>query len=97
MTIGALAKAAGMGVENHPLLPARRLVAEPEKPYWKHPPLRRSGPLARLHFIRNAPQWAGVQVWMEIRGLLTLQGNGTHCDECRVFGRANKTSQLRGR
>ena len=82
MTIGALAKAAGMGVETIRYYQRRGLVAEPEKPYGS---IRHydDQALARLHFIRTA-QWLGFSL-DEIGGLLTLQ-DGTHCDEARVLG-----------
>ena len=82
MTIGALAKAAGMGVETIRYYQRRGLVAEPEKPYGS---IRHydDQALARLQFIRTA-QWLGFSL-DEIGGLLTLQ-DGTHCDEARVLG-----------
>ena len=82
MTIGALAKAAGMGVETIRYYQRRGLVAEPEKPYGS---IRHydDQALARLHFIRTA-QWLGFSL-DEIGGLLTLQ-DGTHWDEARVLG-----------
>ncbi len=82
MTIGTLAKAAGMGVETIRYYQRRGLVAEPDKPYGG---IRRydDQALARLRFIRTA-QWLGFSL-DEIGGLLTLQ-DGTHCDEARVLG-----------
>jgi len=82
MTIGVLAKAAGMGVETIRYYQRRGLVEEPEKPYGS---IRHydDGTLARLHFIRTA-QWLGFSL-DEVRGLLKLQ-DGTHCDEARVLG-----------
>ena len=82
MTIGALAKAAGMGVETIRYYQRRGLVAEPDKPYGS---IRHydDQALARLQFIRTA-QWLGFSL-DEIGGLLTLQ-DGTHCDEARVLG-----------
>ena len=82
MTIGALAKAANIGVETIRYYQRRGLVAEPDKPYGS---IRHydDQALARLQFIRTA-QWLGFSL-DEIGGLLTLQ-DGTHCDEARVLG-----------
>ena len=82
MTIGALAKAANIGVETIRYYQRRGLVAEPDKPYGS---IRHydDQALARLQFIRTA-QWLGFRL-DEIGGLLTLQ-DGTHCDEARVLG-----------
>jgi MerR family mercuric resistance operon transcriptional regulator len=82
MTIGVLAKAAGVGVETIRYYQRRGLVAEPEKPYGS---IRHydGQALARLHFIRTA-QWLGFSL-DEIGELLTLQ-DGTHCDEARIMG-----------
>ena len=82
MTIGALAKAANIGVETIRYYQRRGLVAEPDKPYGS---IRHYDDLAlaRLQFIRTA-QWLGFSL-DEIGGLLTLQ-DGTHCDEARVLG-----------
>ena len=81
MTIGALAKAANIGVETIRYYQRRGLVAEPDKPYGS---IRHydDQALARLQFIRTA-QWLGFSL-DEIGGLLTLQ-DGTHCDEARVL------------
>ena len=77
MTIGALAKAAGMGVETIRYYQRRGLVAEPEKPYGS---IRHydDQALARLQFIRTA-QWLGFSL-DEIAELLRLD-DGTHCEE----------------
>ena len=82
MTIGALAKAANIGVETIRYYQRRGLVAEPDKPYGS---IRHydDQALARLQFIRTA-QWLGFSL-DESGGLLTLQ-DGTHCDEARVLG-----------
>ena len=82
MTIGALAKAANIGVETIRYYQRRGLVAEPDKPYGS---IRHydDQALARLQFIRTA-QGLGFSL-DEIGGLLTLQ-DGTHCDEARVLG-----------
>lgn len=88
MTIGALAKAAGMGVETIRYYQRRGLVPEPDKPYGS---IRHydDQALARLHFIRTA-QWLGFSL-DEIGELLTLQ-DGAHCDEARVLGEQKLTS-----
>lgn len=82
MTIGALAKAAGMGVETIRYYQRRGLVEEPEKPYGSIRHYDEEA-LARLHFIRTA-QWLGFSL-DEVGELLKLQ-DGTHCDEARVLG-----------
>ncbi|MGK0526408.1 MAG: MerR family mercuric resistance operon transcriptional regulator [Pseudomonadales bacterium] len=81
MTIGVLAKAAGMGVETIRYYQRRGLVAEPEKPYGSIRHYDEQA-LARLHFIRTA-QWLGFSL-DEIGGLLKLE-DGAHCDEARVL------------
>ncbi|RUO80989.1 Hg(II)-responsive transcriptional regulator [Idiomarina tyrosinivorans] len=88
MTIGALAKAANIGVETIRYYQRRGLVAEPEKPYGS---IRRydEHALARLQFIRTA-QWLGFSL-DEIGGLLKLQ-DGTHCDEARALGEQKLTN-----
>jgi MerR family mercuric resistance operon transcriptional regulator len=82
MTIGVLAKAAGMGVETIRYYQRRGLVEEPEKPYGSIRHYDEEA-LARLHFIRTA-QWLGFSL-DEVGELLKLQ-DGTHCDEARVLG-----------
>jgi len=81
MTIGVLAKAAGMGVETIRYYQRRGLVAEPEKPYGSIRHYDEQA-LARLHFIRMA-QWLGFSL-DEIGGLLKLE-DGAHCDETRAL------------
>ena len=81
MTIGVLAKAAGMGVETIRYYQRRGLVAEPEKPYGSIRHYDEQA-LARLHFIRTA-QWLGFSL-DEIGGLLKLE-DGAHCDEARAL------------
>jgi len=82
MTIGVLAKAAGMHVETIRYYQRRGLVPEPEKPRGG---IRRydDSALARLHFIRTA-QWLGFSL-DETGDLLRLE-DGTHCDEARRLG-----------
>lgn len=81
MTIGALAKRAGMHVETIRYYQRRGLVAVPQKPYGG---IRRydGNILARLQFIRSA-QWLGFSL-NEISELLKLE-DGTHCDEARIL------------
>ncbi|MDF0751541.1 Hg(II)-responsive transcriptional regulator [Marinobacter sp. 71-i] len=81
MTIGTLAKMAGMHVETIRYYQRRGLVALPEKPYGG---IRRydENALARLHFIRSA-QWLGFSL-EEVGELLKLE-DGTHCDETRAL------------
>ncbi|MEX2515689.1 MAG: Hg(II)-responsive transcriptional regulator [Gammaproteobacteria bacterium] len=88
MTIGALAKAARMGVETIRYYQRRGLMVEPEKPYGSIRHYDEQA-LARLHFIRTA-QWLGFSL-DEVGGLLTLQ-DGTHCDEARALGEHKLTS-----
>lgn len=94
MTIGTLAKAAGMHVETIRYYQRRGLVPEPDKPYGG---IRRydERALARLHFIRTA-QCLGFSL-DEIGDLLKLE-DGTHCDEARELGErklANVRKKLR--
>lgn len=91
MTIGALAKAASIGVETIRYYQRRGLMMEPEKPYGSIRHYDEQA-LARLHFIRTA-QWLGFSL-DEIGGLLTLQ-DGTHCDEARALGEQKLTSVRR--
>jgi len=82
MTIGSLAKAAGINVETIRYYQRLGLVAEPEKPYGG---IRRydEAALARLRFIRRA-RWLGFSL-EEIGELLKLE-DGTHCDEAKALG-----------
>ena len=91
MTIGTLAKTAGVGVETVRYYQRRGLMSEPEKPYGgiRH---YDEQALARLHFIR-ASQWLGFSL-DEIGELLTLQ-YGAHCDEARELGEQKLTSVRR--
>ncbi|AZT82212.1 Hg(II)-responsive transcriptional regulator [Marinobacter sp. NP-4(2019)] len=81
MTIGTLAKVAGIHVETIRYYQRRGLVEIPEKPYGG---IRRydEKAVARLHFIRSA-QWLGFSL-EEIGELLKLE-DGTHCDEARTL------------
>ena len=83
MTIGALAKAAGIGVETVRYYQRRGLMKEPEKPFGG---IRRYDEQAfeRLHFIHTA-QWLGFSL-NEVGELLRLQ-DGAHCHEARALGK----------
>jgi MerR family transcriptional regulator, mercuric resistance operon regulatory protein len=74
LTIGAVAKAAGVNVETVRFYQRRALLAEPDKPYGG---IRRYGAddVARVRFLD------------EIAGLLQLD-DGTHCDEARELAEA---------
>ncbi|ROQ21418.1 MerR family mercuric resistance operon transcriptional regulator [Marinimicrobium koreense] len=82
MTIGTLAKAAGVNVETIRYYQRCDLMPEPEKPYGG---IRQydERALSRLHFIRSA-QWLGFSL-KEVGELLRLD-DGTHCDEARGLG-----------
>lgn len=92
MTIGALARAAGVNVETVRYYQRRGLVPEPERPYGG---VRRydDRALARLHFIRSA-QWLGFSL-KEVEELLKLD-DGTHCDEARALGES-KLAEVRAK
>ena len=81
LTIGALAKEAGVGVETVRFYERRGLVRRPAKPIAGF----RSYPkeaVARIRFIRNA-QWLGFSL-QEIKDLLALRvGAGTSCAAVR--------------
>jgi MerR family transcriptional regulator, mercuric resistance operon regulatory protein len=79
LTIGAVAKAAGVNVETVRFYQRRALLAEPDKPYGG---IRRYGAddVARVRFVKAA-QRLGFSL-DEIAGLLQLD-DGTHCDEAR--------------
>jgi MerR family transcriptional regulator, mercuric resistance operon regulatory protein len=77
MTIGVLARAAGVNVETIRFYQRKGLIAVPHKPYGG---IRRYGDahLARLAFIKSA-QWLGFSL-DQVAELLRLE-DGTHCDE----------------
>src|SRR5918999_5824036 len=81
LTIGAVAKQAGVGVETVRFYERRGLVRRPPKPATGF----RSYPqeaVARIRFIRNA-QWLGFSL-QEIKDLLALRINaGTSCAAVR--------------
>jgi MerR family mercuric resistance operon transcriptional regulator len=82
LTIGALAKAAGVTVETIRFYQRRGLLAEPGRPYGS---IRRysQSDLGRVRFIK-ASQRLGFSL-DEVGELLTLQ-DGTHCNEARALG-----------
>jgi len=82
LTIGRLAKAAGVNVETIRYYQREGLLAEPEKPlqgYRVYPPET----VARLHFIKRAKE-LGFTL-REVRELLAL-GDG-HCREVQQLAR----------
>ncbi|GGX86439.1 MerR family transcriptional regulator [Litchfieldella qijiaojingensis] len=81
MTIGGLAKAAGVNVETIRYYQRRGLLPEPERPYGS---IRRysNSDAERLTFIRSA-QRLGFSL-NEIAELLRLE-DGTHCEEASAL------------
>ena len=91
LTIGRLAKAAGVNVETIRYYQREGLLAEPEKPlqgYRVYPPET----VARLHFIKRAKE-LGFTL-REIRELLAL-GDG-HCHEVQLLAQ-EKAGQIEAR
>jgi len=81
-TIGALANAAGVGVETIRFYQRRGLLREPARPLGA---IRRydGGDVARVRFIKRS-QALGFRL-DEIIDLLRL-ADGTHCDQARTIG-----------
>ncbi|MBB3189518.1 Hg(II)-responsive transcriptional regulator [Halomonas cerina] len=81
MTIGSLAKTAGVNVETIRYYQRRGLLPEPERPYGS---IRRYShhEVERLTFIRTA-QRLGFSL-SEVAELLRLE-DGTHCEEASVL------------
>ena len=79
LTIGAVAKAAGVNVETVRFYQRRALLPEPDRPYGS---IRRyeAEDVARVKFVKAA-QRLGFSL-DEVAGLLKLD-DGTHCDEAR--------------
>ncbi|MBI5718809.1 MAG: Hg(II)-responsive transcriptional regulator [Burkholderiales bacterium] len=79
LTIGAVAKAAGVNVETVRFYQRRALLPEPDRPYGG---IRRyeAEDIARVKFVKAA-QRLGFSL-DEVAGLLKLD-DGTHCDEGR--------------
>jgi len=77
LTIGALARAAGVNVETIRFYQRKGLLLEPDKPYGG---IRRYGDadVARVQFVKSA-QRLGFSL-DEVAELLRLE-DGTHCDE----------------
>ena len=84
LTIGAVAKAAGVNVETVRFYQRRALLPEPDKPYGR---IRRyeAKDEARVRFVKAA-QRLGFSL-DEVAGLLKLD-DGTHCDEARQLAEA---------
>ncbi len=91
MTIGALARAAGVGVETIRFYQRRGLLPHPARPYGS---VRRYGraELARLRFVRRSQQLGFTLD--EIAELLRLE-DGTHCDEARMLAESKLTDVCR--
>lgn len=81
LTIGAVAKAAGVNVETIRFYQRRGLLAAPDRPYGR---IRRYGgsDVARIRFVKSA-QRLGFSL-DQIAELLKLE-DGTHCDEARTM------------
>jgi MerR family mercuric resistance operon transcriptional regulator len=79
LTIGALAREAGVNVETIRFYQRQKLMTEPDRPLGS---IRRYGEsdLARVHFIRAA-QRLGFNL-NQVAELLALE-DGTHCNETR--------------
>ncbi|HWP01074.1 MAG TPA: Hg(II)-responsive transcriptional regulator [Methylococcus sp.] len=92
LTIGVLAKAAGVHVETIRFYQRKGLLAEPERPYGG---IRRYGEkdVARVRFIKAA-QTLGFRL-DEIAQLLQLQ-DGTHCRQAAVLAE-QKLQDVRAR
>lgn len=92
LTIGTLAKLAGVSVETLRFYQRRGLLGEPDKPYGS---IRRYGQadIARVRFVKAA-QRLGFSL-DEVAGLLTLD-DGAHCDDARQLAEL-KLADVRGR
>ena len=79
LTIGALARAAGVNVETIRFYQRKGLLPEPDTPYGS---IRRYGAsdVTRVRFVKSA-QRLGFSL-DEVAELLKLE-DGTHCDEAR--------------
>jgi MerR family mercuric resistance operon transcriptional regulator len=84
LTIGALAKAAGVNVETIRFYQRKGLLPEPDKPYGG---IRRYGAdeVARVRFVKSA-QRLGFSLG-EVAQLLRLE-DGTHCREAAELASA---------
>ncbi len=92
LTIGAFAKAAGVGVETIRFYQRKGLLPEPDRPYGG---IRRYGgaDVARVKFIKSA-QRLGFSLH-EIGELLKLE-DGRHCHETARFA-ARRLADVRAR
>ncbi|HUY02939.1 MAG TPA: Hg(II)-responsive transcriptional regulator [Rhodocyclaceae bacterium] len=92
VSIGAFAKAAGIGVETIRFYQRKRLLPEPKRPPGG---IRRYGraDVARVKFIKSA-QRLGFSL-DEVAQLLTLE-DGTHCNEAAQFA-ARHLADVRAR
>lgn len=84
LTIGAVARAAGVNVETIRFYQRRGLLAQPERSYGR---VRRYSPAdaVRVRFIKAA-QRLGFSL-DQVADLLRLQ-DGAHCDEARAIAEA---------
>ncbi|CAJ0885448.1 Hg(II)-responsive transcriptional regulator [Ralstonia mannitolilytica] len=92
MTIGTLARAAGVNVETIRFYQRKGLMPEPDRPLGS---IRRYGgdELGRIRFIKSA-QRLGFSL-DEVADLLELE-DGTHCQQARERGR-KKLADVRAR
>lgn len=92
LTIGALAKAAGVNVETIRFYQRKRLLSEPERPLGG---IRRYGSadVARVKFVKSA-QRLGFSL-DEVGQLLTLE-DGAHCSDAAELG-ALRLADVRAR
>lgn len=92
LTIGAVAKAAGVNVETVRFYQRRALLPEPDKPYGS---IRRyeAKDVARVRFVKAA-QRLGFSL-DEVAGLMRLE-DGTHCSEARHLAQ-ERLAEVRAR
>lgn len=92
LTIGKLARAAGVGVETLRFYQRRGLLGRPDRPLGG---IRRYGQadIARVRFVKAA-QRLGFSL-DEVAGLLALD-DGTQCDDARALAEL-KLADVRGR
>ncbi|GIX36650.1 MAG: MerR family transcriptional regulator [Lysobacteraceae bacterium] len=92
LTIGALARAAGVHVETIRFYQRKGLLPQPERPYGG---IRRYGEadVARVRFVKSA-QRLGFSL-AEVAGLLALE-DGLHCEEAQAQA-AHKLAEVRAR
>ncbi|WP_240126223.1 Hg(II)-responsive transcriptional regulator [Thermomonas alba] len=92
LTIGALARAAGVNVETIRFYQRKGLLPEPDRSYGS---IRRYGEadVARVRFVKSAKR-LGFSL-AEIAGLLALE-DGLHCEEAQAQA-AHKLADVRAR